>query len=104
MPLGAGRLNKRVTFQRLIETPDNMGGFARTWGSDLTVWGRLAPERGNEVVAQNQLQGVATGMLIVRSSNIAKTIDTTWRVLIDAKAHQIRSIQNDDQKDRFLSI
>lgn len=104
MPLGAGRLNKRFTFQREIQTPDNMGGFTRAWGSDLVVWGRLMPERGNEAVAQSQLQGTATGLIQVRSSNAMRTVDETWRVLIDNKPNQIRSIQNDDQKDRFLTI
>ncbi|WP_119270860.1 phage head closure protein [Taklimakanibacter deserti] len=100
----AGTLNKRVTFQHELRTPDGGGGFAREWSEIATVWGGFSPERGSERLEAGRLEGSLFGVLRVRSSPTTRTVKVADRVKIDGVDHQIRSISNPDQRNRMLDI
>jgi SPP1 family predicted phage head-tail adaptor len=100
----AGRLNKRVTFQQQVRTPDGGGGAALTWGNDIEVWGGFAPERGQERLEAGRLEAALAGVLKVRYSSEIAAVDASWSVTIDGERHQIRSISNPDQKTRIVEM
>lgn len=101
---GAGRLNRRVTFQAEVQTPDGGGGYVLAWSSFLTVWGGFQPERGREALAAGRLQSAASGVLTVRVSSDTETITTDHRVLIDGEPYQVRSIGQPDQSRKFYEM
>lgn len=98
------RLRKRVTFQRESRTADGAGGYALAWTTLCSVWGQNAPERGRERVAAGRVEADLTGILTVRSSTKTRAVTTSDKVLIDGVAHNIRSISNPDQGNRFLEM
>lgn len=100
----AGQLNKRITFQSEIRTADGGGGFARSWGGDLTVWGQFVPERGSERLEAGRLEASLAGIVRVRHSSETAAIGESHRVLIDGEPFQIRSIANPDQRRRVLEF
>lgn len=44
----AGRLDRRITFQRFASTQDEFGQPIETWSDYATVWARVEPLRGRE--------------------------------------------------------
>ena len=43
MPLAAGDLDRRITFERAIGTTDDLGGEVHNWGEHATVWAQVLP-------------------------------------------------------------
>jgi SPP1 family predicted phage head-tail adaptor len=59
---GAGRMDRRITFQTFTEARDSFGEPIKTWAnlaSVPTVWARVSPLSGREVFAGDQILGVA---------------------------------------------
>ncbi len=100
----AGALNKRVTFQREVRVDDGSGGSSREFVDDFTVWGGVAPERGSERLEAGRLEASQSGILRVRSSSTTRSVDESWRVLIDNVPHQIRGAANPDQRNRMIEL
>lgn len=48
--MNPGLLNKRVTIEAPVETPDGAGGLARSFSAVATVWARFEPSGGTEVI------------------------------------------------------
>lgn len=100
----AGALNKKVTFQREKRTDDGSGGSNRSFVDDFTVWGGFSPERGSERLEAGRLEAAQGGILRVRSSSTTRSVDESWRVLIDDVPHQIRGRGNPDQRNRMIEF
>ena len=100
----AGQLRDRVAFQKKVSVSDGGGGSTTSWQTQFTVWGGFRPERGRERLEAGRLESAVAGVLKVRSSVQARTVDASWRVLIDSVAYQVRSITNPDRRDRFLEM
>lgn len=100
----AGRLNKRVTFQREVQVSDTAGGFAKSWQDLITVWSAFILDRGNEGVSNDRTRAAQTGKLQVRSSSDSRVITPADRVIISGEAYQIRSIINPDQRNKMLEL
>lgn len=100
----AGRLNKRVRFERARRSADAAGGADRSWEHLLTVWGGLRLDRGRERVEAGRVESATAGTLTIRVSRSAETLMTSDRVMIDGAPWNIRSITNEDQHRKFLTM
>lgn len=79
-PDGAGRLDRRVTFQKRTVASDGYGGERSTWADQFTVWGGFVHLRGGETVLAERLEGVHPAVIRVRRSTDTATVTTDWRV------------------------
>lgn len=103
----AGRLNKKVTFQRSSSVSDGGGGGAVSWANItglVRVSASYTPERGRERIEADRLEAASAGVLRMRSFELSRTITELDRVLIDDIPHQIRSVINPDQKNAELEM
>jgi head-tail adaptor len=55
----AGRLDRRVKLQKLVESQSDSGAVVETPHLVATVWAEKIPERGTERFAEDQVQGWA---------------------------------------------
>jgi len=101
-----GRMRDRVSFHRLNTTGDDYGnptsGYSAT--AFLTVWGKMAPERGRERVEGGRLQSEVSAVLTVRSSSDARGVTEADEARVDGVRYQIRGITNPDRRGRFLEM
>lgn len=103
----AGRLIKRVTFQREAATDDDGGGQAVSWGNItglVRISATFMPERGRERIEAGRLEAAIAGVLQIRSFTLSRTVTEKDRVLIDDIPHQIRAIVNPDQRNEMLDM
>lgn len=102
--MGAGRLRKRVTFEKEVRTPDGGGGYSLDWRPEMTVWGGLQVERGRERVEAGRLNAAIGAVLTIRSSRDARALSPANRVIIDEETWNIRSITNPDSRNKYLEL
>ena len=100
----AGRLRTRVIFQRETQTPDGGGGHSVTWGSDMQIWADFRPERGFERLAAGHVSAPLSATLKVRYSDATAAISAAWRVLIAGTLWNVRSVADEDQRKRYLTM
>jgi SPP1 family predicted phage head-tail adaptor len=100
----AGRLNRRVRFEEEVRTPDGAGGYSLAWALILEAWGGLQLERGRERVDAGRLADAIAAILTIRSSVEARGLTAANRVTIDGEPWNIRSVANEDQHNKYLSM
>ncbi len=84
----AGQFRERITLQRAVSVPDGIGGFTRSWTKLATVWARVVPTLGKEVLLSNGLQGVQAYQVTIRFFADLRPDD---RLIWGAKTMNIRS-------------
>lgn len=99
-------LREVVTFQRQAAADDGYGNTTGAWATLFggTKRGRLISLRGSEKVEAGRLEASYSHVLKVRSDSETQTLTEGDRALIDGVAYQIRSIDNTDRRDRYLTI
>jgi head-tail adaptor len=100
----AGRLRKRIRFEREVRNPDGAGGYSLAWIEFLIIWGGLQVERGRERVDGGRLAEAVGGAVTIRSSNAARSITPACRAVIDEEVWNIRSVTNPDQRGKYLEL
>lgn len=84
----AGRLNRRVTFQKRVPGEDEYGNETPgDWTDQYTCAARLQPKFGSDVesVAASRLSSKQPYNLTVRACAATRAVRTDWRV-VDARA------------------
>jgi SPP1 family predicted phage head-tail adaptor len=95
-----GKLRHRVTIQEETRVDDGMGGFAKTWADVATVWARVSPLSGREVLQAQQLSQRVTHKVEMRE----RTIDEGNRLLYGTRGLNIRVVRNVGERDRHTEI
>lgn len=62
----AGDLRHRVTIQSVSEAQNSIGEIIETWGTFATVWARVDPLSGRQLLAANQLDEPVSARLRMR--------------------------------------
>lgn len=91
-PDGAGRLDRRVTFQSRASSSDGYGGTVTAFADEFTVWGGFTHLRGGETVIASRLEGVHPAVIRVRASSDTEEITTDWRAVCDGTVYAIRDV------------
>jgi head-tail adaptor len=101
----AGRLNRRVSFQRLDQTSDEYGNVTQgTWAELFATWGNLRETTGREVIEGGALQAPMSGTLTVRGGSLARTVSEADSAVVDGRRWNIRGITNPDQRGAWLEL
>ena len=98
-----GRLNKRLTIMGLKEYEDSMGQTYQKLSPLKTVWGSLAPTRGQEYYEAQKLRSRVTYKIYIRYIH---EFEVTTSNLISYLDHlyEIESVNNVDMENKMLEI
>lgn len=95
-----GRLDRLITFQSKITEIDSSNSDAETgWQDEVTVWCSLEDERGSELIEADQIRNKRRSIVTIRY----RTIDLTWRGILDGEKYSLISVQRPDRKG-YLKI
>lgn len=103
---GAGRLDRRITIDRLTEGLQNgYGEAAETWATLATVWAMRADVSDGEKVTTGQRSSALLTRFTIRSSETTRTINTSDRISYESATWNILGVkQTADGRDRFIEI
>jgi head-tail adaptor len=92
--IGAGDLNELVAFDSPSETVDDYGGVATAFLEAYRCRAHFRYLRGGETVQASRLEGRQPVVVTIRTSALARTITTDWRMRDTRRWHtyNIRSI------------
>ena len=97
-----GKLNKRITFLKLIPDVDEMGQeIEGTWQPFKTVWANIKPLRGREYWDAKKKSAEQNYKIITRHH---KGVTTDMRIQYKQKTFHIESVADVDEKGEMLEI
>ena len=96
--LKAGMLRHRVAIQSEVNTRDAIGGVAKTWSTDATVWANIRPLSGRELIAAQQVDSRVTHEITVREYS---GLNSNMRFLHESRAFNIVSVRDIDERDKL---
>lgn len=96
--MNIGRLRERITIQSSTAASDSAGGQTLTWANLATaptVWARVEPLQGREVVKAMQIQGPFTHRVTLRYRT---DLTLAMRVLWGSRYLNVRAILSNEQR------
>lgn len=100
----AGKLDKRVTFERLSTTTDAEGSTVETWSTLFSRWAMINIENATETFKNNQDFAVRTGFIIIRLDPDTKNINANDRFSYAGEYWEVLGVINVNARDEILEI
>ncbi len=98
----AGKLRHRLAIQSETRTPNTFGEQPITsWSTDGTVWGRVEPLSGKELLQAKEIHPEVTHRITVRGGT---AITAANQILYDSREFAILSVLDLEERDIELRI
>ena len=102
---GAGKLDRRVTFERSTSTKNEYNEDVETWAALTTVWAQRKDVSDGENFAAGQVGSVLRSRFVIRSSTVSKTITPIDRLNYDGAGWNIQGVKETTEgRNRYLEI
>ncbi len=98
---GAGELDKYITIQYPVSTPDGHGGFTNAYVNVGNVWAKMRPLSANERRNAEQNTMIATEMIRIRYRS---TFKPNYRIKYGNRYFKIESILNLEEHNEWLHL
>lgn len=99
--INIGKLNKRVTFCKLLDQKDELGQSRKVLGDIATVWASLYPVRGAEIYEAQKIEGKVTHKCYVR---YRPDIDNNLFIKYKNSVYAVESAVDLDGENKVLEI
>ena len=97
-----GKLNKRITFQKMVEGEDALGQSISQWKDVKTVWADFYPVRGGEQQEAERKQ--REEVMYKAKLRYIPGIDASMRILFRGRVFFIRNVINVNEANYKLEI
>jgi SPP1 family predicted phage head-tail adaptor len=99
-----GKLRHRLIFKVNTPTRNKHGGYVDNWSTVSTVWGKVDPLRGNELLLAEQLDTEISVRITVRYSSLVSGITNKHRIVYGSETYEINSIINPELRNEELQF
>ena len=95
----AGRRNRRITIQKLVEgAPSSSGGVALAPVDVATVWAEMVPERGTEVFREGQPQAWSTVLFrTLHFLDLAQVPTVKYQILYAGRIYDVLDVREQER-------
>lgn len=94
-----GALRHRVTLEAPIDTPDDAGGFSRSFTTVADLWARITPGGAREDFVEQRAEQATSHVVTIRwRSDVTKDMRFVFR----GRKLRIQSAVDPDERRRFL--
>lgn len=101
---GAGKLDRRIQFQRFTETDDGYG-TVQTWADYGTpIWAKKTDVSDTERWRAGEVQASITTRFLVRYSSFTAGISPVDRLTHDGRVYDISGIKEGEGRRQWLEI
>ena len=97
----SGKLNRRITIQKLSVAKNEYGEDIESWINFRTLWAHVEPLRGREYWQAKQVVGEVTGRITIRYLD---GLDEKMQVMYGGKTYNILAVINPGEKNRELQL
>lgn len=100
----SGKLDKRIEFQALTETPDGHGGFVKSWTTHFKKWASVMPASWDESFRNDQDFATLRGFITVRFDAQTKRLDSKYRAVYGTRVFEIQGVANTNEANRQIQL
>ncbi len=101
---GAGDLDKRIRFERLVSSQDDAGSMVKDWVYFCTVWAGLFEQSGSEVFNRaDEKAATKTVIFKIRSSSVTRAVTPIDRIFYNSGFYEIIDLI-DLGRNNFIKI
>jgi SPP1 family predicted phage head-tail adaptor len=93
--MDAGEFDRRILLQRKVEFDDGMATVPDDWSDIATVWAKLVPMSGKEILAAAENAAFANARFKIRRDTLWSDLNATDRLIFEDKAHDIVSVRSE---------
>jgi SPP1 family predicted phage head-tail adaptor len=93
--MDAGEFDRRITLQRKVEADDGFATVTEGWSDIATVWAKLIPMSGKEILAAAENAAFANARFKIRRDSIWSDLNATDRLMFEEKAHDLISVRSE---------
>lgn len=97
-----GSLRHQVAIYTTSDTRNDYGDAVEAGSLLATVWGRVEPLLGRELVAAQQIHAEVNHRVTVRYSSDLAAVGPKHYIVFDSRTFDIQSVLNLDERDRYL--
>jgi SPP1 family predicted phage head-tail adaptor len=103
--VAAGRLDRRITFQKVTEAQDATGDPVQTWADLIKRWASISPQRGVMAIGQNENVREADMIFVVREDGeTLEVAPETFRIVYKSVIYQIVAVRPSVDRSDTLEI
>jgi SPP1 family predicted phage head-tail adaptor len=102
--MNIGRLSKRVTLYKFVDSEDELGQSIQKLSKVAEVWGDISPIRGSEFYEIKKIQSKVTHKCYIRWYEAYADINSNWFLKLDDKVFDIDSAIDVDYEHKMLEI
>lgn len=96
----AGKLDRRVTIEQVVETRDAYGGIIETWSTFAVMWAQVMPTNANEIYNADALRAFKMTTFTIRWR---EGLDPKMRIQFDGHTYRIVGLKEVGRRD-FIDI
>ena len=99
-----GRMDQKITLQRLVKTPDGAGGYTESWANlarDACPWAKVTARSGRESMVEGRMAAQFTVVFEIYNRN---DVVETDRILWGGTPYNIRGIRREGGRALRLII
>ena len=89
--LKSGEMNKRIVIQNPTDSQGSTGEKTQIWNTFATVWAKVKPARGTELLDADQISNVIDTIFIIRKLTGLKR---NFRIIYDTQTYQIDAVND----------
>ena len=100
----ASCLNKRITLQEEVQTPDGAGGYSLAWQDVTTIWAEfdvLQGSKSDEVLASKQQEARSFARVTIR---YVSGVTAAMRVVYGVRVFNILGVINPGEANEMLEL
>lgn len=97
----AGKLNRWITIQKPVDTPDGAGGDVRVWVPFLNLWAQVEALMGSEPFFADQMYPKLQVAFTIR---YRKGVMAAQRVLYGTRLFNIRSVVETEDSRVYIKL
>lgn len=102
---GAGKLDRRIEFERFTATLNDFGEEVQSWSSYTIVWASRSDVLDSEKYSAGQVNATQMSRFVVRSSIKSRSINPTDRINYDGDFWDIHGVKETKEgRKRFLEF
>jgi SPP1 family predicted phage head-tail adaptor len=102
-----GELNRRLTLEAPLETPDGAGGVTRTYAAIATLWAQVTPVSARAEMSADRIAARVTHRIVIRAPRAVDTLSrfreggrvfriVAWRESADRRFVEIEAEERKD--------
>lgn len=99
-----GKLRNKITIQNTALSSDSFGGYTTGRTTYLTAFAQIKPKAGKQVFNEQSGEQISNPQDFEFTIRYRSGILTSMRILFGSRTFDIKSIENDNEYDRYIKL